>query len=128
MEVKESASGSYAWNSTLCSRDVIQRGSCWTVGDGRSIKIWQHHWMPIKHPAKIASLVVETMGEATVDCLVDATLRQWINEMVDRIFIPEEVRLIKKKKLHWLGWLQRTPSTSLSHMMDIITANLAIDS
>ena len=75
IEAKESASGSYAWKSTLYSRDVIQRGSCWRVGDGRSIKIWQHHWLPIKHQTKIASLVVETMGEATVYYLVDVELR-----------------------------------------------------
>ena len=36
---KELASGSYAWKSTLYSRDVIQRGSCWRVGDGRLVKI-----------------------------------------------------------------------------------------
>ena len=39
IEAKELASGSYAWKSTLYSRDVIQRGSCWRVGDGRSVKI-----------------------------------------------------------------------------------------
>ena len=87
IEAKESASGSYAWKSTLYSRDVIQRGSCWRVGDGRSIKIWQHHWLPIKLQTKIASPVVETMGEATVYYLVDVELRQWISERFERIFL-----------------------------------------
>lgn len=70
MEANELVSGSYAWKSILCGRDVIQRGSCWRVGDRRSINIWQHHWLLIKHPTKIASPMVETMDEATVDCLI----------------------------------------------------------
>lgn len=69
-EANESVSGSYAWKSILCGRDVVQRGSCWRVGDRRSINIWQHHWLLIKHPTKIAFPMVETMDEATVDCLI----------------------------------------------------------
>lgn len=43
MEVKDLALGSYAWKSILKGREVIQRGPCWRVGDGKSIKIWQHY-------------------------------------------------------------------------------------
>lgn len=43
MEAKDLASGSYAWKNILKGREVIQRGSCWQVGDGKSIKIWQHY-------------------------------------------------------------------------------------
>lgn len=75
---------------------MIQRGSCWRVGDRRSINIWQHRWLPIKHPTKIASPMVETMDEATVDCLIDAEKRCWIDGKVDGLFIVEQARLIKK--------------------------------
>lgn len=37
---------SYAWRSILKSRDVIQKGVFWRVGDGRMIDIWSHKWLP----------------------------------------------------------------------------------
>ena len=57
LEAKDLVSGSYAWKSILRGRDVILDGACWRVGDGRDIMIWQHHWLPIKHPPKITSPV-----------------------------------------------------------------------
>ena len=44
MEAKDLRSRSYSWRSILKGRDVIQRGSHWRIGDGRKVKIWQHHW------------------------------------------------------------------------------------
>ena len=43
MEAKDSRSGSYAWRSILKGRDVIQRGAWWWIGNGKQVKIWQHH-------------------------------------------------------------------------------------
>ena len=54
-------SGLYAWKSILGGRDVILNGA--------DIKIWQHHWLPIKHPLNITSLARESLEEAMVDCL-----------------------------------------------------------
>ena len=50
MEAKESRSGSYAWRSILHDRDVLSMGVRWRVGNKESIKIWQHNWLPRKHP------------------------------------------------------------------------------
>ena len=46
LEAKETSSGFYAWKSMLHGRDVILDGACRRVGNGKSIKIWQHHWLP----------------------------------------------------------------------------------
>lgn len=43
MEALDSRVGSYAWKSILQGRDVIARGSCWRIGNGRTVKIWQDH-------------------------------------------------------------------------------------
>ena len=32
----------FAWRSILQARDVISQGTVWRVGDGESIKIWEH--------------------------------------------------------------------------------------
>ena len=86
---------SYAWKSNLRGRDIILDGACWRVGDGRAIKIWQHRWLPIKHAPKIISPILESMEEATVDCLINPETRT-NHEMIDAIFIPQEAEIIKK--------------------------------
>ena len=95
LEAKKSSTGSYAWKSILHGRDVILDGACWRVGNGKSIKIWQHHWLPRKHPTKILSPMVGTIEEATVDCLIDEETRTWNATMVDGIFAPQEAEEIK---------------------------------
>ena len=39
--------------------------------------------------------MVETMEEATVDCLIDEGTRKWNVEMIDGIFAPQEAEEIK---------------------------------
>ena len=39
MEAKDSRRGSYTWKSILKGRDVIARGACWWIGNGKSVKI-----------------------------------------------------------------------------------------
>lgn len=88
MEAKDLRSSSYAWKSILQGRDVIERGFHWHIGDGKSVKIWQHHWLPIKHLTKVSSPMVESLEEATIDSFIDAATRQWNFDMVDSIFVP----------------------------------------
>ncbi|XP_075670462.1 putative mitochondrial protein AtMg00310 [Castanea sativa] len=88
-EAKESSSGSYAWKSILQGRDVILNGACWRVGNGKSIKSWQHHWLPRKHPTNELSPMVEIMEEATVDYSIDEGTRTWNAEMDDGIFASQ---------------------------------------
>ena len=65
------------------------------MGNGKSIKIWQHQWLPRKHPTKILSPMVVTMEEATVDCLINEETRTWNATMIDGIFAPQEAEEIK---------------------------------
>lgn len=104
---KELVAGSYAWKSILKGRDVILDGAFQRVGDGRSIKIWQHRWLFINHSPKITSPILESMEEAIIDCLINPDTRSWNREMINGIFIPLEVDLIKKihlSKMQLLTW------------------------
>ena len=96
MEAQESATGSYAWKSILKGREVIQMGARFRVGNGKNIKIWQHHWLPIKHPPLVSSPIIESMEDATVDCLIDNNTGKWDDEMIKGVFIPAEVELVCK--------------------------------
>jgi len=76
MEATESKMGSYAWRSILKGRDVLQRGARWQVGNSEKIRIWQHHWLPRKHPPQVISNPIESFENLTVDLLIDTNSRQ----------------------------------------------------
>src|ERR1044072_7682760 len=40
---------SYTWRSVQQAGWIIKRGSYWRVGNGCSIKIWEHNWIPSSH-------------------------------------------------------------------------------
>ena len=96
MKAKELEFGSYVWKSILKGREVIQIGARFQVGNGKSIKIWQHHWLPIKHPPLVMSPIIESKENATVDCLIDENTGKWDAKMLEGILIPAEAELVKK--------------------------------
>ena len=65
MEARDSRSGSYALRSILQGRDVLLKGARWCIGNGKSVKIWQHHWLPRKHPPLLSSPSIPSLEEAT---------------------------------------------------------------
>ncbi|KAL0361692.1 UNVERIFIED_CONTAM: hypothetical protein Sradi_3853700 [Sesamum radiatum] len=46
MEARLGACPSYTWQSVFASRDIIAVGIRWQVGNGNSIAIWGHPWLP----------------------------------------------------------------------------------
>ena len=50
LEVVDSSNSLYIWKSIMVAQPVIQKGSCWRVGDGSSIHILQDKWIP-NHPS-----------------------------------------------------------------------------
>ena len=46
MDVELGTNPSFVWRSLLQAREVIREGSIWEVGDGRSIGIISHKWLP----------------------------------------------------------------------------------
>ena len=57
------------------------------VGNGKSIQVYNHRWLPTKHPPMISSPVVDSMSAAMVDVLFDPETKQWNNDMLDGLFI-----------------------------------------
>jgi len=79
----------------------VEKYSCWCLGDGELFKIWQHHWLPIKHPTLVSSPLVNLLKEATIDSLINASTRQWDSDMIDGIFAPQEANFTKHIPLAW---------------------------
>ena len=71
-------------------------GARFRVGNGKNIKIWQRHRLPIKHPPLVTSPIIVSMEDATVDCLIDETTGNWDAKMLEGVLIPVEAELAKK--------------------------------
>ena len=52
---------SYAWRSILQGLEVVKRGSCWRVGNGKLIHIWKDRWLPTPTTYKVVSPLVVLM-------------------------------------------------------------------
>ena len=74
MKVANSRLGSHAWKSILRLRDIIQRGARWSVGSGENINIWQHRWLPRKHPPQFPIYPIDDFASSTMDYLIDQTV------------------------------------------------------
>lgn len=109
MKAKNSRSSSYAWKSILHRRNVIERGSRRQIGNVKPMKVWQHSWLPIKHPPMVQLVIVDSMEEATVDILIDESTRHWNHGLIDGLFAPQEVEIIKK--FLYSVWLAKVFST-----------------
>lgn len=111
----EASSGfqpSYAWRSILSARDLVKKGSRWTIGNGRKVRIWKDNWLPIHSNFKVCSPVSVLDEDATVSTLIDDELRMWDKRLVDSIFNSFEANIISsmplslrqpEDKLSWPG-------------------------
>ena len=93
-EAKKS-SGSYAWQSILKARLVIEAGSMWRVGDGSTIRVYWDKWLLGNFPSKINSPQKSAPGDVHVASLIDQDTKQWDCAKIDHLLLPFEVAKIK---------------------------------
>ena len=82
MEAK-SKKGSFAWQSILKARHVIEKGMLWRVGDGSQIRVFKDNWIPGCFPTKAAPLMQDCEDDSTVSSLIDQTTMDWNGQMID---------------------------------------------
>ena len=62
----KSKKGSFAWQSILKARHVIEKGMLWRVGDGSQILVFKDSWIPGCFPTKAAPLTQECEVDSVV--------------------------------------------------------------
>ena len=73
MEAALGNNPSYVWWSLLEAGELIQAATMWKVGDGRSIKIDDHRWLP--HPPPKKKLRPEANKNLRVSDLLNAATK-----------------------------------------------------
>nr|POF00809.1 hypothetical protein CFP56_73998 [Quercus suber] len=70
--------GSYAWQSILKARPVVQKGMLWRIGDGSRVRVFHDKWIPGVFPLKAAAQNQEFVDDSTVSSLINVeTGMEW---------------------------------------------------
>ncbi|CAL2241039.1 unnamed protein product [Prunus armeniaca] len=77
----------------------FSRGSRWQIGDGKSVKVWGHRWIPKPTSFQISSPVVPGFATAPVSEL----LTQWREDLVHAWFATHEASCILTIPLSFRG-------------------------
>ncbi|KAL0004665.1 hypothetical protein SO802_012226 [Lithocarpus litseifolius] len=88
------SSGSFAWQSIMKSRHLIEAGARWRVGDGQQVRIFIDKWLQ-DGEGVLSSPSAELHPEATVSMLINRTSGWWNVQLIDRCFHPPDATRIK---------------------------------
>ena len=83
--------GSNAWQSILKARQVIDLGSSWRIGDGRSVLIKGDRWLLGLHSNKVLSPQNHFPMDTKVCALMTENGASWDEDQVQVEFIPFKV-------------------------------------
>ena len=80
--------GSYAWQSILKVREVINLGSLWWIGDGKKVKIWGDKWLLDLTSSKVISPQKSLPMDTGVYALINEDGPRWLEYRVVNEFLP----------------------------------------
>jgi hypothetical protein len=78
----------------LSTRELLQQGLVWRVGDGRSIKIWGDRWLPTPTMYTVQLTLRMLPQNSTISCLVDPASKGWNLGLINDLFFEEEAKAI----------------------------------
>jgi hypothetical protein len=88
---------SYVWQSLHQAIDVIKRGSCWRVGNGQSINLWEDNWLLYQNGYKILTPQNDNNSITKVeDIMLLHPQRHWNSAIIDQVFNPSKGDAIKQ--------------------------------
>lgn len=59
MDTRVTSSASFTWRSILSVKELIAKGACKVIGDGRDTSIWGEPWIPSLHDCRLQSREVD---------------------------------------------------------------------
>ncbi|XP_042987456.1 uncharacterized protein LOC122315549 [Carya illinoinensis] len=92
LEAKLGHRPSYIWRSVWGALELLQEGLRWRVGNGRSIRIWRHKWLPTPSSFCVQAPISALDARARVSELISNG--EWDVELIKSIFRQEEVEQI----------------------------------
>jgi hypothetical protein len=85
---------SYAWRRVLAGRDLFREGMVWSIGDGKSVSIWEDKWIFRPSMFSIQSPCRTFLADAKVEVLLDVNPIRWKTSLIWNTFSPDEAEII----------------------------------
>ncbi|GAU37240.1 hypothetical protein TSUD_375420 [Trifolium subterraneum] len=88
---------SFSWRSIQQASWVIQKGTCWKIGNGHHINIWEDNWLSRQNGFKILT-PRDTHHNLTKvsDLITTQPIICWNHNIIDQVFLPFEREHIKQ--------------------------------
>ena len=94
MDSEVKLNGSYAWQSIVKARSVVQNGSTWHIEDGHQVRIQGDKWLTDKHSSRIISPQRNLQSNDLVCPLIDENGPRWDEDRVRSEFYPHKARIV----------------------------------
>lgn len=100
---------SYAWKSLIYGRDLLTKGLRFIIGNGNSVDMWNHAWLPVHPPRPPRSLNIMDPAEK-VHSYIHENGTGWNREKLREYVHEEDLEEILKIKISataeadLLGW------------------------
>lgn len=78
----------------MATREIVERGSRWAIGNGEKVSIWNDRWLPTLGAFKIVSPKPPQAESEMVADLIDMDRRSWDVAKLRRTFLPYEAKVI----------------------------------
>lgn len=97
MEASIGNNPSYIWRSLMWSRDILDEGLYWKVGNCKKVNIINDRWIPNRSLSRVIFINSDTVNKKVCDLL--SPNYSWDSEILDRAFFPFEKEAIYKVPL-----------------------------
>ena len=101
LKATDSPNSSYMWKSIMAAKSILQRGSCWRVGNGSHVRVLNDAWIP-NHPTnRVLHPTPNKEEEITISELVDQDSRGWGREFIWQNFHCDDAEAILRVPLSY---------------------------
>lgn len=89
------------------ARYLLQEGCMWSVGDEKSVNVWDDKWLKANHMRKTISPKPENCSIEKVTELRNLEGEKWNKRLIEQLFNEEERELIMKTSMSAMGTKDR---------------------
>ena len=94
----------------MATQEIVKKGLCWHVGNGRNIRVWEDNWVPNSSTHKVLSPKGMFLLDFKVCDFIDVEKRCWDSDFLNQAFLPFEAEEISgiplsvRLKISTFGW------------------------
>lgn len=79
----------------MSTQQVVKEGIRWQVGNGSRIWVWSDMWLPSANMRNVISPRGDSSPDLQVSNLIDQNLCCWKSRLLDSLFLPFKVDVIR---------------------------------